>query len=72
LEFEVCIFGKEKVAVVYRLDSGLRLHAMMLDGREVKPEKKLRINRKKLPRLITRLLDAGYDIHSFLDNLKAE
>ena len=72
MEFEVCIFGKEKVAVVYRLDSGLRLHAMIINGRGVKPERRLKADRKKLPRLITRLLNAGYDIHPFLDNLKAE
>jgi len=72
LEFKVCIFDREKVAVIYRLDSGLRLHAMIVNGREVKPERRLKADRKKLFKLIASLLDTGHEIHPFLDNLKAE
>ena len=63
MELEVCIFDKGKVAVIYRLDSGLRLHAIILNGREVKLDRRFRTSMSKLLKLITRLLNVGYDMH---------
>jgi len=72
LKFEVCIFEKEKIIVIYKANSELRLHAMILNGKEVKPDRRFRVSKRRLSKLIARLIDTGYDIHPFLDNLKAE
>jgi len=55
LEFEVCIFRKEKVVVVYRADSKLRLYAIILNGREVEPDKRFKVDQRKLLKLVARL-----------------
>ncbi len=55
MEFEVCIFRKEKVVVVYRADSKLRLYAIILNGREVEPDKRFKVDQRKLLKLVARL-----------------
>jgi len=45
---EVCIFRKEKVVVVYRTDSELRLRAMILNGKEVESDRRPKVNQKEL------------------------
>ncbi|RLF05599.1 MAG: hypothetical protein DRJ60_05405 [Thermoprotei archaeon] len=57
---------------VHIFDSELKPHAIIVNRKEVKPERRLKADKKKLPRLITRLLNAGYSIHPFLNDLKAE
>ncbi|RLF22532.1 MAG: hypothetical protein DRN15_08830 [Thermoprotei archaeon] len=46
LRFEICIFDRKKVAVIYMLDGGLRLHVMVLNSGESGMTEGLKLTRR--------------------------